>query len=425
MEALPLYLQILLLGACLLLSAFFSSSEAAFLSLQRVRLQHLVSSQVAGALQVADLAGRRDRLLSTVLLGNNLFNTAAATLGTVIAIDMLQDTEQGVLAATVGVTLLLLIFGETVPKTIATTHPERLALLFWRPLRWAEWLMTPVGGVLQNLSRATQKLVGGTGSQEVVSEEDIKLLITVGRETGAVEHSEAEMLEKVFKFGDRQVREVMTSRTEIVPVEKGTPLGEFLQVYAQHTHTRFPVYEEDMDNVVGILSVKDAVRSLVQDVLQPEDDVTSMIREAYFIPETKLISHLLTELQHAGHQMAVVIDEYGGTAGVVTLKRLVEEVVGRGVEEDASLEEEVSAIDEYTSKVDASIRIDEANEKLGLNIPEGDYETLAGYILSVLGHIPEEGEQLTHHGFQLVVSDVSRVRIEAVTVIGRPPGGQE
>ena len=420
MVDLPLSLQILLLGVCLLFSAFFSSSEAAFLSLQRIRLRHLATRQEVGATQVIDLAERPDRLLSTVLLGNNFFNTAAAALGTAIAIQVLDDPERGVIVATLGVTLLLLIFGETLPKTIATSHPERTAFLFWRPLRWTEWLMTPVGKALQAMSAATRRLVGARDPREVVSEEDIRLLISVGLETGAVEPSEAEMLEKVFKFGDRQVREVMTPRPEVVWVEKGTSLAAFLPTYAQHTHTRFPVYEGQMDNIIGILSVKDVVLAMAQNQIQQEDDVTQLIRSAYFAPETKLISRLLTELQQAGHQMAIVIDEYGGTAGLVTLKRQVEEVVGRSGEEGALREEEVQAIDEVTFKVDGGIRIDEANERLGLNIPAGDYETLAGFILSVLGHIPEEGEHLAHNGFQLVVSEMAGVRIEAVTVTGIP-----
>lgn len=418
---LPLYLQIAFLGLCLLLSAFFSSSEAAFLSLQRIRLRHLAMRREVGATEVIDLAERPERLLSTVLLGNNLFNTAAAALGTSIFIQILDDRGQGVVAATLVVTLLLLILGETIPKTIATSHPERIAFLFWRPLRWTEWLMTPIGRSLQGLSAATRRLVGARDTRDVVSEEDIRLLISVGLETGAVEASEAVMLEKVFQFGDRQVIEVMTPRPEIISIEKHTSLSAFLSIYAEHTHTRFPIYEEHMDNIVGILSIKDVVLAMAQNQIQESEDVTRLIRPAHFAPETKLISHLLTELQQDGHQMAIVIDEYGGTAGLVTLKRQVEEVVGRSGEEGAIPEEEVQEIDELTFKVDGGIRIDEANQKLGLDIPSGEYETLAGFILSVLGHIPEKDEQLVHNGFQLIVSEMVGMRIEAVTVKGAPP----
>ena len=423
MDNIPLSVSLTVLAVCLALSAFFSASEAAFLSIQSVRqarLRQLAQSNTPGASQVLEMAQHPERLLSTVLLGNNLVNTAAAALGTVIAIQVLGDPEQGVIAATIGVTILLLLFGESVPKTIAASHPEQAAFLLWRPLRAAEWLLTPVGGALHALGRLTRKLVGAPSHGTTISESDLRLLISLRGQVGAVEHIEAEMLERVFRFGDRQVREVMTPRTEVLWVEKGTTLSDFLHIYAEDTHTRFPVHAEHTDNVIGILSVKDVMRAMALAKIGPKDDVTTLVRPTYFTPETKLISHLLPELQKAGHQMTIVIDEYGGTAGLVTLKHLVEEVVGRAAEEGAALEE-VRPANQQTFQVDAGIRVDEANERLGLNVPEGDYETLAGFILSVLGHIPHEGEQLAHNSYQLVVSEMAGVKIETVTVIAKPP----
>ena len=416
MEELPLYLPIALLILCLFLSAFFSSSEAAFLYLDRVRLRHLVSTNAKGAKEIQDYAEKPGRLLSTVLLGNNAFNTAAASLGTALSLKFIENQEVGVVAATVAVTVLLLIFGEIIPKTIATTHSLKLAILYWRPLRAFEIALRPLIWLIQMFATAVQKLIGNPSEGSTVSEEDIRLIISLGRQEGAVEHSEAEMLEKVLEFGDLQVHEVMTPRTEIVWVETGTKLKQFLEVYSEHTHTRFPVYETRMDNVIGLLSIKDVMRAMANNELGYDDEVSGVFRQAYFVPETKPVSQLVSELQQAGHQMAILIDEYGGTAGLVTLKRLIEEIVGRGGEEGIPLVPEVTPIDEYTSVVDASIRLEEANEELSLGLPEGDYETLAGFLLHLTGRIPYRGEQISYNQFTFTVSEVSNVKIESVTV---------
>ena len=282
--------SIVLLVVCLLFSAFFSSSEAAFLSVQRVRIQHMVSTRVPGAQRVATMVEHPERLLPPILLGNNLVNTAAAALGTVVALAFLDSQGQAVLASTIGVTLLLLVLGETIPKTVAARHPERMALLYAVPLQWLERLLFPLARALQWVSQAAANRVGGAAPlRSLITEEEIKVLVSVGREAGTVEHGEAEMIHKVFRFGDRQVREVMTPRTEIVWVEKDTPLKEFLPLYEQHYHTRFPVFDEQMDNVIGVLSVKDVVRAMGRGELQPQDPVTTMMRSAYFVPETKLV----------------------------------------------------------------------------------------------------------------------------------------
>lgn len=416
MEELPLYLPIALLILCLFLSAFFSSSEAAFLYLDRVRLRHMVSTNTKGAKKIQDYAERPGRLLSTVLLGNNAFNTAAAALGTALSLNLFDNEEIGIIAATVAVTILLLIFGEIIPKTIATTYPLKLALFYWRPLRVFEIALRPLILLIQVFATAVQKIIGNPSESSTVSEEDIRLVISLGRQEGAVEQSEAEMLEKVLEFGDRQVHEVMTPRTEIVWVEKGTKLRQFLDLYSKHTHTRFPVYETDMDNVIGLLSIKDIMKAIANNEIAYTDAVSGVFRQAYFVPETKLVSHLVSELQQAGHQMAILIDEYGGTAGLVTLKRLTEEIVGRGGEEGIPLVPEVTPIDDYTFAVDASIRLEEANEELNLGLPEGDYETLAGFLLHLIGRIPYKGEQISYNKVTFIISEVSNVKIEALTV---------
>ena len=406
-------LYLVFLFICLLLSAFFSSSETAFISLQRIRLEHMVNTKVRGAGRVARMVQRPEKLLSTILLGNNFVNVAAAALATVLAVSIWG--EQGIIIATIGVTILLLIFGETTPKTIATQHAEKLSLIFARPIEAISWLLTPFVVTLGWIASWFSKLVGGTPvPRSLASEEEIRTMISLGHKEGTVEKDEAEMLHKVFDFGNRPVREAIVPRTEVVCVEKGTKLADFLNIYAQSPLSRFPVYEDNMDNVVGILSVKDVLMAVAKGAINNESTIDDLIRPAYFTPEFKLISELFTEMRDKNYRMAVVVDEYGGTAGVVSLSRLVEEIVGPVGDELAAAEKEYEAINEYTFQIDGGMRIEEANEELGLELPEGEYETVAGFVLDLLGHIPKLGQKLKYKDLKLVITEMRGVKIEKI-----------
>ena len=402
---------------CMALSAFFSSSEAAFLSLQRTRIAHLVSTGVAGASRVAQMMDQPERMLSTILLGNNLVNVAFAALITVIALSFL-DERVGVAVATAVATSLLLIFGEVVPKTIAVRHSERVAFLYVRPLKWIEALLWPFVIVLRWISSLFGG--GGVGVRRSITEAELRSLIGIGEAEGAFEPEEAEMLESVFRFGDRQVREVMTPRTEIAFVERGAILGEFLDMYAEHSHTRFPVYKGSMDNIVGILSAKDILKSMSSRAIAPDKAVTESIRDAYYVPETKRIAELFDELRQSGNQMAIAIDEFGGIAGLVTLKSLLEEVVGRVGEEGEGPEEEYEALGEGTFQVDGGMSIDEAKDGLGIELPEGDYETVAGFVLESLGHIPAQGEQFEYRDLKVEVTEMKGLKVETIMLTKIP-----
>ena len=413
----PVPLYLLLVFLCLVLSAFFSGTEATLLSVQRVRLHGMLQRRVPGARLVARIVERPDRFLPTILLGNNLVNTAAAALGTTIALTFIPSDKQAVVVATAAVTLLLLVFGEIIPKTIAMRHPERLSLVVVRPLEVIRYLMFPMVLLLQGLSRGVTRLFGGGGWSEMVTEEELKAMISLGRAAGTVESMEAEMLERVFRFGDRQVREVITPRTESVVLESGTRVAEFLQVYSRHPYSRFPVYEGGLDNVVGVLSMRDVLRALAENKLDPEDDVTALRRPAFFVSESKLVSELLTEFQASGHSMAIVVDEFGGVDGLVTLTQLVEVVVGPLAQrEGIPSEDEVRVLDENTFEVDAGMRVDEVNQRLELSFPEGEYETVAGLILDILGHIPQEGEALESGEARMKVTLMRGVKIERVLI---------
>ena len=413
MSAETLYLVFLFI--CFLLAAFFSGSETAFISLERFRVQHLVETKVRGAERVAKMIERPERFLSTVLLGNNLVNTAAAALATVLAINIWGET--GVLIATVGVTIVLLIFADTMPKTLANRHAEKISLLLVRPIEIISWVFTPFVAILSWISFGLTRLVGGTPvPRSLVSEEEIRTMITVGHKEGTVEETEAEMLHNVFEFGDRPVGEVIVPRPEVVSVEKGTTLADFLAIYAQSPMSRFPVYQENMDNVVGILSIKDVLMATAKDTVSGEGTIDNLIRPAYFTPETKRISELFTEMRDKNYRMCVVVDEYGGTAGVVSLSRLMEEIVGPVGDELAVAEKEYEVVNEHTFQIDGGMRIEEANEELGLSLPEGDYETVAGFVLSLLGRIPRQGQQLRYKELKIVITKMRGLKVEEILV---------
>jgi putative hemolysin len=407
-------LYLVFLFVCLLLSAFFSSAETAFISLQRIRLEHLVSTKVKRAGLVARMTERPEKLLSTILLGNNFVNTAAAAIATVLAVSVWGE-QPGILFATIGLTIVLLIFCETTPKTIATQHAERLSLVFARPIEMLAWLLTPFVVVLSWIASRFSKLVGGTPvPRSLVSEEEIRTMISVGHKEGEVEEAEAEMLHKVFDFGDRPVREVMVPRPEVVCIERGSKIADFLALYAQSPQSRFPVFQENMDNVMGILSIKDVLMAQAKGTIDNQSVIDGLVRPAYLTPETKRISELFAEMRDKNYQMSVVVDEFGGTAGIVSLNRLVEEIVGPVGDELAVVEKEYEVINEYTFQIDGGMRIEEANEEMELELPEGDYETVAGFVLDLLGHIPRENEQLRYKGLKLVVTEMQGPKIEKI-----------
>jgi len=399
---------------CLLLSAFFSGAETAFTALQRIRVEHLVSTKVPGAARIARMMRHPEKLLSAILTGNNLVNTAAAVLATVLAVSLWG--EQGILIATIGVTIILLVFCETTPKIIAAHNAERTAIRLARPVEVAQAVFTPAVLALSSIASRLSKMAGGEPvSRSLVSEEEIRTMISVGHKEGTVEEAEAEMLHNVFDFGDRPVREVMVPRPEVVAIEKGSTVADFLALYAESPLSRFPVYEENMDNVVGILSIKDVLMALAKGTIDNQSVIDDLIRPSYFTPETKRINELFAEMRDNNYRMAVIVDEYGGTAGVVSLSRLVEEIVGQVGDELASVEKEYEAINEYTFQIDGSMRIEEANEEMELELPEGeDYETVAGFILNLLGHIPRRGEQLKYKGLKIVITKMRGLKIEEV-----------
>lgn len=412
-------LNLILMAVLLVFSGFFSSSEAAFLSLERVRITHLANIKTPGAQRVVNMLDNPERLLSTILLGNNLVNIAFTAVITLLAISTFGDGE-GLIIATILGTVLILIFGEIIPKTIAFHNAEKLSLWYARPLKTIEILLLPFVMILQWITRNVRGMIGGADTRSrmmSVTEVEVRSLIDIGEAEGTFESSEAEMLENVFRFGDIQVREVLTPRTEIIALQRGATLSQFLDIYSNNAHTRFPVYKDSVDDVIGIISSKDVLRIMSSRGLSQNDSVTDVIRDAFFVPETKRISELFDEMRRSGNQMAMIVDEYGGLAGLVTLKRLVEEVVGAVGEEGVALEEEYQEIDDNVFQIEGGMSIDEANEELKLGLPSGEFDTIAGFVLDELGHIPQKGEHLTYRDLVIQVVEMRNLKIETLMIV--------
>jgi putative hemolysin len=410
-------LFVILFFICLGCAAFFCSAETAFIGIQKLRLQHLIQSGYPAAKRVAKIVEQPEKFLATVLLGINLFETAVATLGTMIAVSLIRNENWAVGIATIVITIVTLVFAELIPKSLAVRYGERLALKYVRPLEVISTILYPLVFVLNHIGIRFTKVVGeGEVPKPTISEEEFRTAISIGEAEGVVEGNEAEMLHKVFEFTDRPVSKIMVPRTEIAWVEQGTKLSDFLNLYTQGRYSRFPVYKDNTDNVVGMLHAKDVLMKLTDESDDKDSVIDDLMRPAYFVPEGKRLGELLADMRDGGHHAAIVVDEFGGIAGMVTLGQLTEEIVGDIGDELTGKEKDFIVTGDSTFQLDGGFRIEEANEELKLNLPGGDYETVAGFILSHLGRIPRQGEHFKYQNLKFVVTEMRGMKIEKVIV---------
>jgi putative hemolysin len=366
---------------------------------------------------VAKIVEQPEKFLATVLLGINFFETAVATLGTIIAVSLIREQSWAVAIATIVITIVTLVFAELVPKSLAVRYGERLALRYVKPLEVIATLLYPLVYILNHIGIRLTRLVGESEiPKPTISEEEFHTAISIGEAEGVMEGDEAEMLHKVFEFTDAPVSKIMVPRTEIAWVEQGTKLKDFLELYARRRYSRFPVYKDNTDNVVGILHAKDVLLKLTDESDSRDSVIDDLVRPAPFVPESKRLGELLAEMKDGGYHAAIVVDEFGGIAGMVTLGQLTEEIVGDIHDELTGKEKDFTVTGDSTFQLDGGFRIEEANEELGLNLPGGDYETVAGFILSHLGRIPKQGEQFKYQNLKFVITEIHGMKIEKVIV---------
>ncbi len=420
-----LYLQGVILLVSVLMVAFFSSAEASLLSVNKARIQYLAEQGDRAAQTVNRVLEKHEKFFATILLTENAFIIFASSVGTTLAINLLGGGGSAILMAVWIMTVFIVIFGEITPKTLAASRSERWSLFIARPIAIVMFLETFIIFAFTLLPRLILWLMKEQRGMLApsVTEGELRMLINIGRAEGSVEASEAALLQRVFGFYDRQIQEIMTPRPEVIWIERSTTLEQFLPLYAKHSHTRFPVYQGTMENVLGVLSNKDVVVAMGSGQLQPGDRVAKFLRPAYFVPETKTISSAFREMQQHGHGLALTVDEFGGIAGLATLKQLLEVIVGAVADEGTAPEEPYFAVDESTYTLDAGIGITEINEELQLGLPEGDYQTVAGFLLSQLGYIPERGEVVEHGQWTLTIKEMDGVRIATVELVRREVPG--
>lgn len=403
-----------LLVALLLLSAFFSSAETAFLTLERVRLEHSVREGVAGAARVAQLLDSPRRLLSAILLGNNLANTAAAAVGTAIAAEVVSGGS-AVIAATLIVTALLLVFGEVGPKSIALHHNLALTRLYGPPLAvWAR-LTAPVVAILDALSRALLALAGERGDdRRSLNLGELRTAIRMGGEAGVIEADESSMLLRALALQTEQVRRIMTPRVDMVVAEADESLATISQRIAAAGYLRLPVFSGSNDNIVGYVHVSDLNAAYAKD----QSDITArdLMREASFESERASLARVLEGMQQSGDHLVILVDEFGATAGLVTLEDVLEEVVGQIRSESGPQRGEVDVRIGGLLYVEGRRPLSELSEQLGIDVTDPDADSAAGLLLAHLRHMPVRGETITHQGVRFTVmgSDERRVTLVAV-----------
>jgi len=397
-------------------AAFFCSAETAFIGMQRLHLKHLVHTNHPKAKIVAKILDKPEKFLATVLLCINFFETAVATLGTVMAVSLWKE-NLGVAIATIVITILTLIFAELIPKSLAARYGERIALVYARPIEIISTVLYPFVYVLNHIGIRFTRMAGdSTETRLTISEDEFRTAITVGEAEGVWEEEEADMLHKAFEFADRPVSEVMQPRTEVTWLRQGTTLAGFLDIYKQYPFSRFPVYKGTTDNVVGVLSIKDVIMAQANQSLTLDSPIDELVRQVHFVPETKRLGELLAEMRDNNYHMVAVVDEYGGVAGIAALEQLTQEIMGVIGDELAVKEKDFVPIDAHTCEVDGGVRVEEANEELDLDLPTGDYETVAGFILSHLERIPKQGEHLKYKDLKITIAQMNGRKIEKIQI---------
>lgn len=398
-----------------LLSALFSGSETALTAINRAKVRKLSEDNVRGAKRLEALLENPSRLLSAILLGNNLVNILAASVATNIAVQAYGNIGIGI--ATGILTFIILVFGEITPKTFAIRNPERFALAFFLLISGLVYILYPISRLLVIVANGILKLVGQKSIKEgpFLTAEELKTLVVLGEEEGVIEEKERKMIHSILEFGYTVAREIMVPRTEMVCVRVTQTIGEALEIAQEHGFSRIPVYEKNIDNIVGILYVKDLLNFITRG--RTELKVKDLSREAYYVPETKRVDELLKEFQLNKVHMAIVVDEYGGTAGLVTLEDVLEEIVGEIFDEyDFKEEARIEEISESQWELDGRLDVDAVGEFLGIKVDEDETETLGGFITTALGHVPEVGESIKYDKYEFVVLEVENRRVSKVRV---------
>lgn len=404
--------QLIILVILLLLSSFFSSAETAFTTVNRIRMRTLAENGSKKAIRVLKITDDMHKMLSAILIGNNIVNLSASSIATTLAMKLFGSMGAGI--ATGILTFLILIFGEISPKTVATIYADKIALAYSSVIFGFIHLLTPLIFIVNWLSMGFLKLlrVNPNAGKTAMTEEEFKTIVDVGHETGVLENSEHEMINNMFDFGDSQAKEIMIPRIDMTFVKSDSTYDELIEIFQKDKFTRFPIYEDSTDNVTGIINMKDLL--LCED--KSNFHVSDLIRKPYFTYEQKNTSELFLEMQKNSINIAIVLDEYGVTAGMITLEDLLEEIVGEIRDEyDADEEDPLLQIGEREYYIQGSMNLEDLCDELNLPFYSEDYDTIGGYLIGLLDHLPEKNEIIiTDEDILLKVAKMDKNRIEKI-----------
>lgn len=406
--------QLITVIILLCLSAFFSSSETALTTVNQIRMRTLADNGDKRAARVLRVTGNPGKMLSAILIGNNIVNLSASSISTSLAIHLFGNTGAGI--ATGILTFLILIFGEVTPKTMATIKADSMSLTVAAPIGFLMKILTPVIFIINKLSLGLMFLlhINIKDAQKKMTEEELRTIVDVSQENGVIEHEERDMIHNLFDFGDAEAKEIMVPRIDMTFVQADATYQEVLDIFRQDMFTRLPVYEDSTDNVIGIINMKDFL--LQNDT--PEFSVRNLLREPYFTYEHKNTADLFLEMRKSSISLAIVLDEYGVTAGLITLEDLLEEIVGEIRDEyDADEEDDITRISDREFYVLGSANLNDVSEALSLHFTSDDYDTIGGYCLGLLDHLPEKNEIiLTDNNILIRIDRMEKNRIERIYI---------
>lgn len=415
-------LQVVILVILLGLSAFFSSAETALTTVNKIKMRSFADDGNKRAKMVMKLTEHSGKMLSAILIGNNIVNLSASSLTTTIAYELARDVvgpiaSYAVAIATGIITILILIFGEIAPKTVATINSEKLSLVYAYPIHFIMTVLTPISFLINILARIILFVlrVDPNAKPDAMTEDELRTIVEVSHESGVIEEEEREMINNVFDLGDAKAKDVMVPRVNVVFADVESSYDELIDIFREHKFTRLPVYEETTDNVIGTINMKDLL------LYNHKEDfhIREFLREAYFTYEHKVVSELLVEMREASYNIAIVLDEYGETAGLITLEDILEEIVGEIHDEYDEYEEDelLTRINDFEYILEGSISLDDLDDRLELKLESDEYDSLGGFIIENLDRHPEIGDEITtEKGLRLVVDSLDKNRVEKVHI---------
>ena len=409
-------LQLVILVLLLSASAFFSSAETALMTSNKLRIRNLAENGDKRAEKVLEITANTDKMLSAILIGNNIVNLSASALSTTLTLKVFGSSLVGV--ATGILTFLILVFGEITPKNVASKNAENMALKYIGIISVLVVILTPVIYVVNKVAGIVISLfVKNNDDNNMVTEDELRAMVEVSHEDGVIEKEEKKMIVNVVDFGDTVAGDIMLPRVDMVMVSVESSYGEILKIFREERYTRIPVYEESPDNVIGILNVKDFL--LIEN--KENFSVKEHLREPLYTYEYKKTSSLMVDMRKTGANIVIVLDEYGTTVGLITLEDMLEEIVGEIRDEfDADEDEGITKISETEYLIDGSTNLDDVNDRIGLELSSEEYESIGGIIMEKLGRLPVEGEVITFDNIILTVKKMDHARIEKVGLKLKP-----